>query len=168
MTNQRLPVKHFAKMEQGDLPWYNPSMRIRKLLNLLGMALLLSGLLTTQEAWAWVCDGRICSTSTACCCLVPEGRQDARCNVPRVQQSAPDTCAAGCECARVSLSTHSEPATVKVAGIPSFLAAVALLPPPGDFLLAPPARTAYRIETRGPPVLDRTCLPLGLRAPPAA
>lgn len=143
-------------------------MRSTRILNLPAVMALISCLFLSQQAVAWYCEGRLCSTALGCCCATPvSGSRDAQCVSSSHDDRAASACPAGCNCVRVV--TARTPAVIResASAHPPVVALVPLLQPA---FVAPPSITtvAHAVETRGPPLISVTLARPSLRAPPAA
>lgn len=139
---------------------------------ILACLILLTSLLSSGEAMAWICDGRVCSTAAVCCCQAPIRQQDLKCRVRSTNTTnarKADGCGAGCKCTLNVKAATSHDAAVPSHIVPSL--AIAILPVlPTITYAAPPASETVllHIETRGPPRTPLNFRNLSLRAPPIA
>lgn len=138
----------------------------RSFLNLILLCSILLASLFSTEARAWYCDGRLCSTDTACCCI-STGRQDIRCTAGRTAGETA-VCKYGCGCKLVikAAGVHlaSLPSPILILPFPALLP----LPPFTSVATAPVCKVFLTMEARGPPARSVAFVVPSLRAPPVA
>jgi hypothetical protein len=144
------------------------SMKLRTANRILACILILVSSLSLTQSRAWICDGRVCSTTDVCCCQSPSGQQDVKCSLGSEAQPQSSICGSGCECQLVVKSdaqSASAPRTsIDAAQIMALVPLAATVYVPATLstsLLSQP-------ETRGPPRGSLSFGPLSLRAPPTA
>ncbi|HZP84946.1 MAG TPA: hypothetical protein VFB21_25135 [Chthonomonadaceae bacterium] len=143
-------------------------MQSKRILNLPAVMALISCLFLSQQAVAWYCEGRLCSTALGCCCATPvSGSRDSQCASSPHEDRAVSACPAGCNCVRVVAARTPAAIRQPASAHPPVVAQVPLLP---SLFVAPPCTTTvtHTVETRGPPLLSVTLATPSLRAPPAA
>jgi len=138
-------------------------------LRILAVILLLCGMIKPSFAAAWMCEGKVCSsTASQCCCQVKQAGGSAVCSCEHDNAaSIGKSHGSACHCQfslRASHTPYTPPGNrAFVLSNSDILVPIGITP---VFMTQPVVE--YGIEARGPPCLPASISHPSLRAPPAA